>query len=210
MLTPLLQLRDLGCRRGGRDLFTGLNLGLGRGSLLRVTGANGAGKTSLLRMVCGLLLPTVGEVLWRGTRIGTQREEFHRQLAYLGHGAAVKDDLSAIENLLSAARLAGIDPDPKRAAAALASTGLRGHERLAVRSLSQGQRRRVALARLVLASDAPLWVLDEPFNALDAAASAWLAQLIGAHAERGGIVLWSGHQSDLKLTAAVAQGELAL
>jgi len=210
MLTPALELRELGCVRSGRALFSELNLSVPAGRLLRVTGANGAGKTSLLRMVCGLLSPARGEVLWRGTRIKTLREEFHRQLIYLGHAAALKDDLTATENLLTAARLAGGSATEAEAAAALSATGLRGLERTPVRALSQGQRRRVALARLVLGSKAPLWVLDEPFNALDATAAAWLAGRVDAHVASGGVVLLTSHQGDLALPPGAPQLELAL
>ncbi|MEJ8851029.1 cytochrome c biogenesis heme-transporting ATPase CcmA [Variovorax rhizosphaerae] len=210
MATPALELRDLGCVRSGRALFSHLNLSVPAGRLLRVTGANGAGKTSLLRMVCGLLSPACGEVLWRGGRIATLREEFHRQLVYLGHAAALKDDLSATENLLTAARLAGGSPSEQEAAAALNAAGLRGHERSPVRTLSQGQRRRVALARLVLGSAVPLWVLDEPFNALDATAAAWLVGLVSAHVASGGVVLLTSHQADLALQPTTPQQELVL
>jgi heme exporter protein A len=210
MVTPTLQLRDLGCVRGGRELFSGLSLDISGGRLLRVAGANGAGKTSLLRMVCGLLLPTRGEVLWRGTQIAVLREEFHRQLVYLGHVAALKDDLSALENLLAAGRLCGLNPSEREASAALLATGLRGHERLPVRRLSQGQRRRVALARLVLGSEAGLWVLDEPFNALDAAASAWLLHVLATHVGRGGIVVLTSHDPALALPQHLPQSAIAL
>ena len=216
MLIPALALNDLGCMRGGRSLFSGLNVNVPGGHVLRVTGANGAGKTSLLRMVCGLLRPERGEVLWRGTRIGTLREEFHRQLVYLGHAAALKDELSPIENLLTSTRLGGEEPSIEQAAAALAAAGLGRigvHDDLLhdpSRNLSQGQRRRVALARLLLASEAPLWVLDEPFNALDTAAAAWLVQVIATHVRRGGVVLLTSHQPDLALPATLPQIELSL
>ena len=210
--------------RGGRSLFSGLNVDVPGGHVLRVTGANGAGKTSLLRMVCGLLRPERGEVLWRGTRIGTLREDFHRQLVYLGHAAALKDELSPIENLLTSTRLGGEEPSVEQAVAALAAAGLgrldaQGHAQghalghglhAPSRNLSQGQRRRVALARLLLATEAPLWVLDEPFNALDTAAAAWLVQVIATHVRRGGVVLLTSHQPDLALPATLPQIELSL
>ncbi len=210
MATPALELHKIGCVRGGRALFSGLSLGVPAGRLLRVSGANGAGKTSLLRMVCGLLLPERGDVLWRGTRIATLREDFHRELVYIGHGAALKEELDAFENLLAAARLGGSNPSEEDVQAALFATGLRGCDRVPVRGLSQGQRRRVALARLVLGSQASLWVLDEPFNALDAAASAWLLHLIATHVGRGGIVVLTSHQAGLAVPGAVPQLELAL
>lgn len=210
MAIPALELRELACVRGGRALFDGLGLSLPAGRLLRVSGANGSGKTSLLRMVCGLLHPAAGQVLWRGTPIGAAREDFHRQLVYLGHAAALKDDLTALENLLFSSRLAGLAPDESAARAALSATGLQGHEGVAVRALSQGQRRRVALARLLLSGDMPLWVLDEPFDALDVAASAWLVQLIAAQVARGGVVVLTHHQAALAFPPTVPQVELAL
>lgn len=210
MVCPTLELRELSCVRGGRNLFEGLNLKIPSGRLLRVSGANGAGKTSLLRLVVGLLRPEHGTVLWRGTGISGLRDEFHRQLVYIGHAAALKEDLSAIENLHFATRLSGHFASERAAAAALIAVGLEGDERRPVRGLSQGQRRRVALARLVIGTDAPLWVLDEPFNALDAAAAAWLVQCIAAHVQLGGLVLLTSHQSDLGFSSAVPQMEIAL
>jgi heme exporter protein A len=189
-----IELRDLACDRGSRQLFTNLTLQVNPGELLRVRGANGAGKTSLLRMLCGLVLPTYGQVLWRGRSLSSQREEFGRDLVYLGHAAALKDELSALENLLDACALGGHKPSLPAALAALKGAGLRGHERTAARRLSQGQKKRSALARLALTQPAPLWVLDEPFNALDTAATAWLAGLIEAHLGQAGLVVLTSHQ----------------
>jgi heme exporter protein A len=194
-MTTGLELRQLECVRGRRSLFKGLDLAVRPGHLVRLQGANGAGKTSLLRMICGLLAPAHGEVLWRGHRVGTLREEFGKELIYLGHAAALKDDLSTLENLQTSSVLGGQAVSASQASAALAAAGLRGRERAPARVLSQGQRKRVALARLVIGSEAPLWVLDEPFNALDTAATAWLVGLISAQVERGGIVVLTSHQS---------------
>jgi heme exporter protein A len=188
-----LELRDLGCVRGRRRLFSGLNLALAPGELLHVAGANGAGKTSLLRMLCGLLAPADGQVLWQGQPLARVREAFHRELVYLGHAAALKDDLSALENLHTACRLAGHALPADALRAALADAGLRGRESVPARTLSQGQRRRAVLARLALRPGA-LWVLDEPFNALDTAAAAWLSGLIEAQLARGGMVVLTSHQ----------------
>ncbi len=176
-------------------LFSELNCRAIEGQLLRVQGANGSGKTSLLRMVCGLLPPTQGQVLWRGQTPAKQAEEFNRQLVYLGHAAALKDDLSAQENLHIACLLAGLAVTQSQTRLALQQAGLAGRERMPARQLSQGQRRRVALARLVLATDVPLWVLDEPFNALDAIATEWLCGLIAAQLVRGGVVVLTSHQA---------------
>ncbi len=204
-----LELRQVECVRGRRSLFKGLDLLVQPGQLLRLHGANGSGKTSLLRMICGLLAPADGEVLWRGQRIAALREEFGKELVYLGHAAALKDDLSALENLQTASVLGGQAVSAPQAGAALAAAGLRGRERAPARVLSQGQRKRVALARLVLSSKSPLWVLDEPFNALDSAATAWLAGLVSAQVERGGIVVLSSHQS-VAFSDAIPQVALSL
>lgn len=176
-------------------LFTGLALSAQAGQLLRVQGANGAGKTTLLRMLIGLNLPNAGQVHWQGKTIQSQRDDFHRNLVYLGHAAALKDDLSAIENLQAMVALGGDRCTGAEATAALAAAGLRGRERLPARVLSQGQRRRVALARLELAPERPLWVLDEPFNALDVAANDWLAGLVQGQLKRGGVVVLTSHQA---------------
>ncbi len=192
----MLELDAVTCERGGRTLFAGLNCRVAAAQLLRVQGANGSGKTSLLRMVTGLLPPAQGRLLWRGEEIGKLAEEFGRQLVYLGHAAALKDDLSARENLQVATLLGGIAITDEEAALALAQAGLAGRERVPARQLSQGQRRRVGLARLVVvASSAPLWVLDEPFNALDTAATEWLCRLITAQLARGGVVVLTSHQA---------------
>ncbi|PZO11105.1 MAG: heme ABC transporter ATP-binding protein CcmA [Burkholderiales bacterium] len=193
-MSHALALNGVACVRGGRSLFSGLSLHLPAGQLLRVAGANGAGKTSLLRLMCGLLTPTEGQVLWRGQPLGSQRERWGQELVYLGHAAALKDDLSPLDNLLTACTLGGQRVDRSAALQALADAGLRGFERTPARRLSQGQRRRCGLARLVLARTAPLWVLDEPFNALDTAATAWLEGLIRAQLLRGGSVVLTSHQ----------------
>jgi heme exporter protein A len=194
-VTVGLELRAVQCVRGRRSLFKDLDLRLQPGQLLRLLGANGAGKTSLLRLICGLLDPAQGEVLWRGQRIGALREEYGRELVYLGHAGALKDDLTVMENLQAACLLAGLQVSTQEAAEALAQAGLRGRERAPARILSQGQRKRVALARLVLSPGAPLWVLDEPFNALDTAATAWLLELITRHVVGGGMVVLTSHQA---------------
>lgn len=203
-----LELQGLSCRRGRRLLFSGLDAALDAGELLRVSGANGAGKTSLLRMLCGLLAPAAGRVLWRGAPLRQQRDAFHRELVYLGHAAALKDELSALENLLLAARLGGEPASEAQARHALGGAGLGGREGLPARVLSQGQRKRAALARLAL-SRAALWVLDEPFNALDTVATGWLRGLIDAQLQRGGLVVLTSHMP-VDLGPAVRERSLAL
>lgn len=195
MNTPGLVLDSVTCSRGGRTLFDGLDLQLAPGQWLQVRGANGAGKTSLLRLISGLLPPSAGEVRWRGQPVAAQRDRWCRERLYLGHEAALKDDMDPLENLQVASLLAGWPTSRAQARAALADAGLRGCERTPVRRLSQGQRRRCGLARLLLSRDAPLWVLDEPFNALDADACAWLAERLQDHLQRGGLLVLTSHQS---------------
>ena len=207
-MSQSLRGEDLTCIRGNRQLFSGLSLEVKPGELLRVRGANGAGKTSLLRMLCGLLLPSAGQVLWCEQPLAAQREKFGENLVYLGHAAALKDELSPLENLLDTSALRGQAPDTLAALAALQSAGLRGHERTAARRLSQGQRRRSALARLAMSQSAPLWILDEPFNALDTAANAWLTGLIEAHLKSNGMVVLTSHQ-DMPIKTS-SQLDLAL
>jgi heme exporter protein A len=199
-----LQLQGLSCTRGHRALFNGVSISLEAGHLLRVKGANGAGKTSLLRMLSGLLAPTEGHLLWLGQPIAGQRTDFGRSVVYLGHAAALKDELSPLENLLDACELAGHTTDTPAALAALQGAGLRGFERIAARRLSQGQRKRSALARLALSRSSPLWILDEPFNALDTAASAWLTALIEDHLQNAGMVVLTSHQ-DIPINTAHQQ-----
>jgi heme exporter protein A len=190
----MLEGVDIECMRGDRVLFRGVSFQLQPGALLRIAGANGSGKTSLLRIVCGLAMPTAGEVRWRGENVRRLREDYWKDLAYIAHASAVKDDLTAQENVEIGCRLSGLPVNTDDAAKALDRFGVAHCAQLPARSLSQGQRRRVALARLALSSNAPVWVLDEPFTALDVAAVAFLQGLIAAHLLRGGIVILTTHQ----------------
>lgn len=190
----MLEASNLECIRGERSLFAGVGFRLAAGEMLYLQGANGSGKTSLMRIVCGLAHPAAGEVRWRGEPIGKLGEDYRRELCYLGHHNAIKEELTPLENLLAAAHLADEDLDEGAALDALELVGLAGREELACRYLSQGQKRRVALARLVNEWRA-LWILDEPYVALDTAAVALVASLIGAHLQRGGLVVLTTHQA---------------
>lgn len=190
----MLEGRDLACVRGERTLFSHLNFALDAGELLLVQGANGSGKTSLLRMVCGFLMPEFGDILWRGEKIGKARESYHAEMTYFGHAPAVKEDLTATENLDFACRLAGIPVDSQAVKGALGYLGLGHCLHLPARSLSQGQRRRVALSRLLL-TRAKLWILDEPLTALDQAALQLVQSLLGEHLQAGGMALMTTHQA---------------
>jgi heme exporter protein A len=189
----MLEICDLACARGDNILFSNLSFSLSSGELLQVEGINGSGKTSLLRALCGFLLPEAGVVRWRGEDIRSLREEYHAEMIYLGHLNAIKDELNALENLHINAGLAGFELNDKMAIAALRRMGLRGRENLPVKVLSQGQRRRVALSRL-LVGHSPLWILDEPLTALDVGAVGLMQELIGEHLVNGGMVIYTTHQ----------------
>ena len=189
----MLEASNLECIRGERSLFAGVGFRLAAGEMLYLQGSNGSGKTSLMRILCGLSHPVAGEIRWRGQTIAALGEDYRRELCYLGHHNAIKEELTPLENLLAAARLADEALDEGDALDALERVGLAGREELACRYLSQGQKRRVALARLVN-ERRPLWVLDEPYVALDAAAIELVAGLIGAHLQRGGLAVLTTHQ----------------
>ena len=189
----MLEVSNLACSRGDHRLFAGLSFSLHPGQIMQVQGANGSGKTSLLRTLCGFLMPDEGDIAWRGENIRELDEDYYAELLYLGHLNAIKDELSALENLQISAGLSGNELDEKEALAALRRMGLRGRERLPTKVLSQGQRRRVALAHL-LASDASLWILDEPLTALDVGAVALIQELIAEHLAGQGMVIYTTHQ----------------
>jgi heme exporter protein A len=189
----MLQVVDLECTRGDRRLFTGLNFAVGKGTLLHVQGPNGSGKTTLLRALCGLLLPQAGEIRWNGENIRSLKEDYCREVLYLGHLNGIKNDLTGLENLTVSATLDGDRVTDQQVWSALARIGLAGFEDLPTKVLSQGQKKRVALARLLLSS-AALWILDEPFTALDVAAVDLLQTLVAEHVAGGGVVILTTHQ----------------
>ena len=189
----MLEADNLECVRGERRLFAGVGFRLDAGELLYLQGKNGSGKTSLLRMLIGLLPPENGEIRWQGESIHTLADEFRANLCYLGHQNAIKEELTPLENMLASAHLADEVLSEDEALDALEQVGLAGREDLACRYLSQGQKRRVALARLVN-EKRPLWILDEPFVALDVAAVNWLAGIISGHLQRGGLAVMTTHQ----------------
>jgi heme exporter protein A len=160
---------------------------------LHVRGENGVGKTSLLRLLTGLSKPESGEVLWNGQAISKESATYHRELLFLGHRDALKEDLSALENLQLYAALDDIELSVDKALAALWRFGLRGREHLPVHCLSAGQKRRVLMARM-LTRQAKAWILDEPFNALDIHAVQALQGLIAEHIEQDGLVVLTSHQ----------------
>ena len=186
--------------RGDRRLFSGLDFAVSPGTFVQLTGPNGSGKTSLLRILCGLLAPAEGEVTWQGANIRSLGEEYFTFVTYLGHRHGVKDELSAVENLRISNALNGIAVSKDRARAVLQQMGLAGRELLPARLLSEGQRRRVALARL-LVCNTKLWLLDEVLTSLDKGAVALVRSLIENHLADGGIAIVATHQ-ELEVPAA--------
>ncbi len=179
--------------RGDRRLFSGLDLSVSPGTFIQLTGPNGSGKTSLLRILCGLLTPAEGKITWEGADIRSLGEEYVAEVTYLGHRHGIKDELSAVENLRISNALNGVSVSKERAAAALGQMGLAGRESLPARMLSEGQRRRAGLARL-LVCDTKLWLLDEVLTSLDKGAVSLVRSLIENHVAGGGIAIVATHQ----------------
>ena len=193
---PHLAARGLACRRGARLLFEKVDLALRPAELVWLRGRNGRGKTSLLRLLAGIATPEAGQVLLDGTPIAANGLRSQR-VVYLGHQHALKDDLTSAEALEFLLRIHGRRSDRASVDAALSHWGLLALRGTLIRRLSQGQRRRVALARLVGEEDAALWLLDEPFDALDGDGIERLNALLLQHLQRGGAVLLTSHQATL-------------
>ncbi len=196
----MLKAINLKCVRGELCLFTDLSLHLEAGECLLVHGENGAGKTSLLRILVGLMSPMAGSMYWKGRSIKPLDDEYRREVLYLGHSLALKEELSPMENLAFSAAVANESADASAVRKALHRVGLQGKEALPARMLSQGQKRRVNLARLLL-QERTVWVLDEPLTALDVNAAQQVTQIIDQHLADGGITILTSHQ-DIKLAHA--------
>ncbi len=201
----MLETTALACERGGQRLFSGLGFALASGGLLRVRGANGSGKTSLLRILAGLTRPAAGSVRWRGGEIAGG---YGGEMLFLGHAAAVKDELTVLENLEFSARLSGLNSSKDEFNEALERLGIGRLANLPARYLSQGQRKRAALARLALSGAGPLafplWLLDEPLASLDDQAIGRVSTLCAAHLASGGMLALTSHQ-DAAIPAASVQ-----
>jgi heme exporter protein A len=189
----MLRATDIACSRGERRLFDGVNFTLERGEWMHVKGENGSGKTTLLRTLIGLSPPDHGAVRWDGVDTRAHAEDYRRAFVYLGHQAGLKDELTPIENLQLALALDGFAADEEALLDALQRMGLGGREHLPSRVLSAGQKRRVLLSRLLL-RPAQLWVLDEPFTALDGPGITLLSKMLASHLEAGGIAVLTSHQ----------------
>ncbi|XHA15192.1 cytochrome c biogenesis heme-transporting ATPase CcmA [Citrobacter farmeri] len=185
----MLEARKLLCERDERVLFSDLSFQVNAGEWIQVTGGNGAGKTTLLRLLTGLSRPDAGEVCWQAQPLHRVRDSYHQNLLWIGHQPGIKTRLTALENL----RFFHQDGDSAKCLAALAQAGLTGYEDIPVNQLSAGQQRRVALARLWL-TRATLWILDEPFTAIDVNGVERLTQRMAQHTEEGGIVILTTHQ----------------
>jgi len=199
LISPVLQTVALACERDLRLLFENLDLRLASGEMVQISGPNGSGKTSLLRLLSGLMQPTDGQVLLNGQPLNEQRTELARNLLWIGHAAGIKDLLTPEENL---SWLCALHQPASHDAIwqALATVGLRGFEDVPCHTLSAGQQRRVALARLHLDCP-PLWILDEPFTALDKQGVAQLEEHLAAHCERGGVVVLTTHHTLSRMPA---------
>ncbi len=197
MAPALLEVADLACRRGGRQVFDRLSFALGAGELLALTGRNGSGKTTLLRALALLVRPDAGSIRWQEAVVWSEKgqaepETWRSRLAWLGHLDGLKGDLSVRENLLVAERLRGAPPADDRLDGVLIAFDLSNLAMRPVRVLSAGQRRRTALARVLL-SQAPVWLLDEPLNALDVPAQAAFRTALRTHLAAGGLAIAATH-----------------
>ncbi|WP_028862499.1 cytochrome c biogenesis heme-transporting ATPase CcmA [Psychromonas aquimarina] len=196
----MLHCEKLTCVREDRILFKDLSFTVNPGEIVQVEGPNGVGKTSLFRLLVGLSSPYSGQVLWNGNLTSEDRESFYQELLYLGHKTGVKPELTALENLQFFQQMHSSFRDADLWQV-LAKVGLAGYEDITASQLSAGQLRRVALARLWL-NDCPLWILDEPFTAIDKSGVAVLEELFIKHAENGGIVVLTTHQ-DLSIDSSL-------
>jgi heme exporter protein A len=204
----MLEALHLECVRGNRTIFRDVSFAVRSGDCFRLTGDNGSGKTSLLRMLCGLLSPASGTIRWHGTEIEMLGEKYYSAIAYVGHRPGIKDEMTAMENLQVSSGLNGIEISRKTAASALERMGLGHRMHLPARFLSEGERRRAGLARLAVGRSS-LWLLDEVMTSLDRIAVETIHQLIEGHIAGGGMAIVATHQ-ELNLASGRSQGiELA-
>lgn len=187
-----LEVSGIECIRQDIILFQDVSFKLHSGDLLQIDGVNGSGKSSLLRLLAGLMQPNAGEIIWQGKEISRCRYEYQQEIIYIGHLNGVKDALTALENLRVMVALAGSKPDIPLSNA-LDQVELAGMDTIPLSRMSAGQKRRVALARLFV-TKAAIWLLDEPFTSLDASGKLVIERLIAEHCARGGIIIFATHQ----------------
>ena len=186
-----IQAVDLSCQKGVRTLFAEVSFSVSSGAAMQITGVNGIGKTSLLRILCGLSLSESGEIHWNGLSISQNMSDYRGNISYLGHKAGLKPDLSPLENLeaLQFLRQATLGVDTEKL---LSQLGIGRRQNRPCRYLSAGQRQRVGIARIAL-SGAPIWILDEPATSLDGEGSDTLLMLIHQHLDRKGLLIYTSH-----------------
>jgi len=204
----MLEAKDISCIRGNRELFRHLSFRVDEGTALRIHGANGAGKTSLLRMIAGLSPVAEGRISWDGQAVSAMGDEFHAQLVFVGHANALKAHLTPCENLQLGLAIQGLSADAGSVRVALEEEGLAPATDVPAQWLSAGQQRRVALTRTRFAAGRKLWILDEPFSSLDDAAVARLSSRLAGHVRSGGVVVYTTHQ-DVEINAPTNLLELA-
>ena len=188
----LLQVNNLECTRDDRLLFSGLNFAVSNGDVLQIEGANGSGKTSLLRILCGLRVADAGTVNWRGHDITKEREDYYSNMVYIGHLTCIKAELTTLENIRSLLDTRSLSASDDEIIAGLTRVGLAAYDDVQSKALSSGQKRRVLLAFLLL-SDAKVWILDEPLTALDVDGVTLMEAMIIDHQQQGGSVVFTTH-----------------
>ena len=188
----MLEIQSLECVRDDRLLFSGLSFTLGESEVVQIEGANGCGKTSLLRIICGLRLAESGAVNWYGESVQANREDYYANMVYIGHLPCIKGDLTVLENVRALLDTRSLSVSNTIIEASLAKVGLESYEDVPGKALSSGQRRRILLAFVDLAK-AKLWVLDEPLTALDVQGVELMEAMIVAHKEAGGSVIFTTH-----------------
>jgi len=204
----MLEAKNISCIRGNRELFRNLSFRVEEGTAMRIHGVNGAGKTSLLRMIAGLSPVAEGRISWGGRALSEMGDEYHAQLVFVGHANALKAHLTPSENLQLGLAIQGLPGGAEAVRAALEEEGLAVAADVPAQWLSAGQQRRVALARVRFAAGRRLWVLDEPFSSLDDAAVTRLSSRLAGHVRRGGVVVYTTHQ-DVRIDAPTNLLELA-
>lgn len=188
----MLEVKSLECVRDDRLLFNDLNFAVADAEVLQIEGPNGSGKTSLLRIICGLRQAEAGQVMWRGESITSSREDYYANMVYIGHLPCIKGDLTVLENVRSLLDTRSLNLGNTEIQEALSKVGLVTYDDVAGKALSSGQRRRILLAFIEL-SQAKLWILDEPLTALDVQGVALMESMILRHRESGGSVVFTTH-----------------